>query len=237
MPKTFKLTMPNPCHEKWSDFTPTNKGRFCQACKTEVIDFTNFSEEEIKLYFLNTKGSTCGRFRKAQLKAYNYESQCQPAKKWVALLAVVSLLNTKEAKSQQIGKSVRTEQTHQHKSKPNIVDQAEQWKITGTVRDDQSVPVPGVNVVREGTTDGTVTDVDGKFSLTIKNPQSTETLWFSFVGYASVKLAIDAPKDIDVKLEPDLTGFLGEIVVGGVHAEALLSPKRLWRKVKHVFRK
>jgi TonB-linked SusC/RagA family outer membrane protein len=59
-----------------------------------------------------------------------------------------------------------------------------QWamaqKITGTVIGEEGLPLPGISVLVKGTTDGTITDVDGKFELAVKQGQ---TLVFSLVGY------------------------------------------------------
>lgn len=65
-----KIVMTNPCHENWEEMTQSSKGKFCASCKTDVIDFTQMSNNEIIDYFKSnkiTKG--CGRFYKKQLDA------------------------------------------------------------------------------------------------------------------------------------------------------------------------
>jgi hypothetical protein len=63
----------------------------------------------------------------------------------------------------------------------------QQKTITGTVKDATSGdPLPGVNVIIEGTTIGVITDIDGKFSIDV--PSSNAVLVFSFVGYTSEKM-------------------------------------------------
>jgi hypothetical protein len=59
------------------------------------------------------------------------------------------------------------------------VQAGEQKSITGTVKDNSSQPLPGVTVLIKGTTQGTVTNVDGVF--TMSNVPSNATLVFSFV--------------------------------------------------------
>tara|TARA_R100000501_G_C2603528_1_gene99959 strand:- start:28 stop:294 length:267 start_codon:yes stop_codon:yes gene_type:complete len=54
--------------------------------------------------------------------------------------------------------------------------------VTGTVLDEYDVGLPGVSVLVKGTTTGTATDIDGKFSLNVPNDQAV--LVFSFIGYA-----------------------------------------------------
>src|SRR5690606_34471034 len=58
--------------------------------------------------------------------------------------------------------------------------QPDEKSISGTVTDQDGLPLPGVSVVVKGTTIGTVTNAEGKFSLSI--PSGTEILQFSFVG-------------------------------------------------------
>lgn len=66
------LKIKEPCHEKWSEFTPTQQGAFCKTCAIDVIDFSEKSNTEIKTILkLNTKSKLCGRFTKTQLENYN----------------------------------------------------------------------------------------------------------------------------------------------------------------------
>jgi TonB-linked SusC/RagA family outer membrane protein len=72
--------------------------------------------------------------------------------------------------------------------------------------------LPGVNVVLKGTTNGTVTDASGNFSLSI--PASGGTLSFSFIGFATQDALVGERTIIDVRLGADVTQ-LGEVVVTG----------------------
>ncbi len=87
--------------------------------------------------------------------------------------------------------------------------------ITGTVTDARSgEPLAGVNVVIKGTTQGTVCDANGAFSLTI--PSGTETLLASFIGYRTLEVPISAgTTTLSIKLEEDVTS-LEEVVVSGL---------------------
>ena len=59
--------------------------------------------------------------------------------------------------------------------------------ISGTVTDENGVPLPGATVTIEGTSDGVSTDFDGNYSI---NASSGDTLVFSFVGYESVSTVV-----------------------------------------------
>src|SRR5690606_26960288 len=90
--------------------------------------------------------------------------------------------------------------------------------ITGTVSDQNGNPLPGVTVFLEGGSIGTVTDMEGRYSLSV--PEGS-TLVFSFVGYRSETRAIGSQSVINVTLQEDLTG-LEEVVVTalGIKREA-----------------
>ncbi|HZY81894.1 MAG TPA: SusC/RagA family TonB-linked outer membrane protein [Cyclobacteriaceae bacterium] len=85
--------------------------------------------------------------------------------------------------------------------------------ITGKVTADDGTSLPGVNVIVKGTTNGTVTDADGKYSLL--SPAEGGTLVFSFIGFQTTELLIGASSELDVKMAADVQQ-LSEVVVTGV---------------------
>ncbi len=90
--------------------------------------------------------------------------------------------------------------------------QAQERVITGQVTDVQSgEPIPGANVILKETTIGTVSDVDGNYSLKVNDDG---TLVFSFVGYTAQEMEIGNQSQINVALSPDVTS-LSEVVVMG----------------------
>ncbi|MFN7493917.1 MAG: TonB-dependent receptor plug domain-containing protein, partial [Cyclobacteriaceae bacterium] len=86
--------------------------------------------------------------------------------------------------------------------------------ITGKVTSaEDGSALPGVNVVVKGATNGTVTDADGKYSLSI--PSSSSSLIFSFIGLKSTEVPVGDRTIVDVQLALDVTQ-LSEVVVTGV---------------------
>lgn len=83
--------------------------------------------------------------------------------------------------------------------------------VTGTVEDAYGAVI-GASVIEKGTTNGTITDIDGKFSL--KVTKSDATLVVSFVGYQSQEVALNGQKTIKVSLKED-NEMLDEVVVVG----------------------
>jgi TonB-linked SusC/RagA family outer membrane protein len=88
---------------------------------------------------------------------------------------------------------------------------AQQKIVTGTVTGaEDGQPVIGCTVQIKGTTAGTSTDVDGKYSLAV--PEDATTLIFSYIGMKKTEVEIGARSIVDVSLEPDIKG-LDEVVV------------------------
>jgi iron complex outermembrane receptor protein len=89
---------------------------------------------------------------------------------------------------------------------------AQDVKITGKITDaSDNSTLPGVTIVVKGTTTGTVTDLDGKYALTV-NPGST--LVFSFVGYTTQEVVVGAQRTINIALQPAVTGLSEVVVIG-----------------------
>src|SRR5690606_19549330 len=82
-------------------------------------------------------------------------------------------------------------------------------RITGTVRDAENEPLPGVSILIRGTKGGTQADSDGKFSL---NAAPGATLVFKFLGYETQEVKIENQTTINVKLNPE-SRSLQEVVV------------------------
>jgi TonB-linked SusC/RagA family outer membrane protein len=90
---------------------------------------------------------------------------------------------------------------------------AQNRTITGTVTTaEDGLALPGVNIIVNGTTRGTTTDANGKYSLSV--PTSSKTLIFSFVGFEVSEEEVGERGVVDVKMKID-ANELGEIVVTG----------------------
>jgi len=94
---------------------------------------------------------------------------------------------------------------------------AQQRSISGTViSGEDNEPLPGVNVLVQGTNLGTVTNVEGRYSISV--PAEAENLVFSSVGFETQTVEIGNRSTIDLTLVPDLTQ-LGEVVVTALGIE------------------
>ncbi len=84
--------------------------------------------------------------------------------------------------------------------------------VTGTVKDESGQTLPGVNVIEKGTTNGTTTDVEGRFSLVVEGPESI--LVFSFIGYQTLEQAVGSQTDFSLTLAADVKALDEVIIVG-----------------------
>lgn len=89
---------------------------------------------------------------------------------------------------------------------------AQAIKISGTVRDSHNVTLPGVSVKLKGTAIGAITDIDGKYSVSVTNTNAV--LIFSFIGYTTREVTVKAGQVNDVVLSDESVG-LNEVVVIG----------------------
>jgi len=92
-----------------------------------------------------------------------------------------------------------------------------QTSITGRVTaGDDHAPLPGVNILVKGTTQGTMTDAEGRYAIDV--PSSEATLVFSFVGYLTQEVALAGRAVADLELKTDAT-HLSEVVVTALGIE------------------
>ncbi len=118
----FKVSIPKPCHEDWSKFTPDEKGAFCKVCSKSVHDFTKKSDDEIQSILVEqilAGNKVCGRFNEDQLESpqntfpelSSYSLNFQKIKKFAIALFLVFgsyLFNSIKSSAQKVGKIAYT---------------------------------------------------------------------------------------------------------------------------------
>jgi len=84
--------------------------------------------------------------------------------------------------------------------------------ISGLVNDINGQPVPGASVMEKGTSNGTITDVNGRFSISVDNEEAV--IIFSFIGMKSQEIVVGNQSTIDVVLADEMVGVDEVVVVG-----------------------
>jgi hypothetical protein len=228
--KGIKLRVPEPCHEKWSEMSQSEKGRFCMSCQKEVVDFTTYSDEQILNYFANTSGKQCGRFHPMQLdkKIVPVKTLERPSAIKLFLASLLVFLGLREGIAQEKKKSEPVSQTTNNGSLKEVEQKRAKHsypiKFEGTVVDSVSGEVLiGATVIIEGTGAGCSTDIDGHFSLIIpeKYEQDSVPIRVAFIGYESKRFYFtptNAPKRIELVMTSEILGG-GIVTVGVIEAE------------------
>ncbi len=86
-----------------------------------------------------------------------------------------------------------------------------QSTVSGTVLDENGLPLPGANIVVKGTTTGTQTDFDGNFTI---EASSDAVLIFSYIGYKTQEVSVSAQSTLQVSMELDAAELEGVVVTG-----------------------
>ena len=175
----LQLSIPEPCHENWQQMTPTDQGRFCNACARDVIDFSMMTDTEVLNYFTTlTHDKVCGRALPSQLER-TISKPKDPKKRlfWYWNYIVMFFLffgKGNSVKAQGITQVVTAADLN--KIKQTNINNALAGKvgevvvshnriITGKVTDIDGKPVSYASVKIKGTPTGVSADVNGVYSL------------------------------------------------------------------------
>ena len=230
--RQFKVQIPEPCHEKWSEMTAAEKGRHCASCDKTVIDFSVMTDRQI-IEFLDkqSKGSTCGRLKSSQVNRELIHSAARPgpSKSAIYMMLFGGLLASGAAQGQAcpppplMGDTILVERPMilGRIAAPVIDDKAELGEvvieetitISGSVKDEYGEPILYGNVHVQGTQIGTTTDIDGNYSLEVPLDYVDSMLVFSYIGFSNATHRINPErKKLDVKLKEN-PHLIGEIII------------------------
>ncbi|MCM4167118.1 TonB-dependent receptor P3 [Arenibacter antarcticus] len=95
---------------------------------------------------------------------------------------------------------------------PSKVFLQQQFEISGMVLDEVGVPLPGASIIEKGTTNGTQSDFDGSFSLSVTDEKAT--IQISYIGFETKEISVNGQKNITVTLAIDAAGLEEVVVVG-----------------------
>ncbi|WP_116108040.1 carboxypeptidase-like regulatory domain-containing protein [Lewinella sp. IMCC34191] len=190
----LRISIPEPCHEDWNRMTPVGHNRrHCASCDKAVTDFSWMTDREIHQYLAVAGNNLCGRFRRDQLDR-PVRAYVKPSTGWRAAAAGAGLLLSAGVGAQTADDAPVTEPEPSYAAMSEIIngDTKREARMKGEFRgqilDENGEPLIGVTVLIQGTTTGTVTDLDGKFELTVKAGQ---VLRLSYTGYEELVYLID----------------------------------------------
>lgn len=86
------------------------------------------------------------------------------------------------------------------------------YTVSGRITDERNAPIPGVNIIEKGTSNGTSSDADGRYSINVENENAV--LIFSSIGFITQEIAVNNQSVIDVTLAEDILSLQEVVVVG-----------------------
>lgn len=230
MKKTkYTIQITSPCNESWNEMTTNSLGKYCDNCAKNVIDFQDFSDDEMVRFLNKSKSPVCGRIANHRL---NKEIEINDSRKnyrFSILVASLVLVASNGVFSQIYVDKVITEQS----TVEQVVDTSKQDTIPskrvsnilrGKVIDAEfKENLAFVNVYYKDRKLGINTDFDGKFSLVFDDyqllPDSFEVV-MSYVGYENKSIWIQKDKfpvneEVLVALKEGGNCFqtLGELII------------------------
>jgi hypothetical protein len=231
MQPKVQFSIPQPCHEDWHKMTPSQQGRFCNACAKQVVDFTTMSDTELLHYFLDKQGEkVCGRMYPDQLNR-PVTKPVYPVKKklwqWnYAAMFLLFLSKSFGAKAQGAVKIIKTEQVppannNEFRGTVGMVAYKPTAAkiISGKITDESGEPVGFATVKVKGSTTAVSANADGRYS--IKANINTDELIFSAVGYELQTFVVKGKTNFDIVLATSKTTLEGDVIVtvGGISSD------------------
>jgi hypothetical protein len=216
MSKKIVLKIDQPCHEDWNRMTGADKGRFCAACKKEVVDFTTMSDAQLAAWFKKPAGSVCGRLAPDQLnREISIPKKRLPWVKYFFQITLPAFLFSARSNAQGEVK-VRTNYT-QVPSKQNPDTQTEFFSkektkiFNGYVLDQNRKPVQGAVVMLKKEYLYCVTDKNGWFQ--IEGSDAESYLLVTAENFITSKIDVRQQKVFKIILQPEFTGVMGVMIM------------------------
>lgn len=165
--KQLMVSIPEPCHENWDNMSPTEKGRFCNACSKEVVDFSTMSDAQMVLYFSKlTTEKVCGRVYPDQLDRVMAEPEPIKKKKWYWSYFTLFLLFFSKSSQTKAQGMVMRNTTTQTDNKANLSEIAK--VIKGRVVDKNGNAIPFASIDIKGALYATSADVNGNYTKKVR---------------------------------------------------------------------
>jgi len=225
---SVELNIPSPCQQDWHEMNANEKGKFCQTCQKQVIDFTHLSDDAILKIIEASSNKICGRFHKNQLERilisnYNKKDNTPYLKIFAGLLGISALLPRAEAKAMPVSQIQEIHQVNKeyHEKlilQSNIVHDTTKNLIQGIIKDaDTKETFIGAKIEVKNTSISAETDIDGSYKLLIPDTLLIENiiLKISYPGYETQEIILsekELPVIKNVMLQANCI-VLGEVVV------------------------
>jgi hypothetical protein len=236
MPSKFKIQISNPCHEEWDGMQAHVNGKFCGSCQKAVTDFTRFTDAELKRWFNQNQGNSCGRFKPEQLDRYIEEknqSFFKIFKPGLIAASVFAFLSVPKFTYAKHIKPLETEYKIQHSQALDDIE-GEYTFIKGRVYDQDGIGINNIDIELNGLHTHAKTAADGSFYIRMEKPKNrtigelvftsnafeTKKSLFILGGVKEISVVLQNRTQMDFtnqivadKLSDQLVGTLGGISI------------------------
>lgn len=230
----YILKIPNPCEQDWAKMTPTEKGMFCNTCKKEVFDLTNFSNYQLAKR-LDTNKNICGRFKKTQIDKELNSSKNINVSRFGIILGLSSFISISQPiYSQNKKERIEIKDKQEELSTTSVSKESFSDKIVirGNITDSNKYPLPGVTIILKGKSIGTQTNLDGNFSLEIpiEYLENKSKLVLTYLGFEPKEISINKKTElINTELTESEDILMGEVII--------IKRQNIFRRIGNIFRK
>lgn len=212
----FRFT---PCHERWEQMTPSERGRLCAKCNTEIVDFRNSTEAEIENTIATSTAKICGYYSIAQFQ--------KPGSRLATAATAATIALAFPAFTEGAQQSAAATPV------PNVAS-TDSTVIRGIVKDSVSgTPIVGAPVMIAERRIGAITDRDGRFRiLTREKFDRPVSLKAEFIGYwpRTIEVTAGDTKEVEFALPQAAINIVGIVVTP---AATPVTPPRpsFWRRL------
>lgn len=195
----MKITIPEPCEQKWSEMQPCGSNRFCNKCEKQIIDFTYYSDAALTKVIEENEGRICGKFTKDQLDRElisSYRKQSfftNLSARWLGLWLFLSspFYSIKAQTKIEVSPEFKTTKVDTNR-----------FYISGTVVGEDGQPILDANVKIIELGQETLTDSNGKFRIVFEDisfgKYTIEVLGYEFLD--TIKINNISPNSSDIKI-------------------------------------
>lgn len=197
----MNVKIPNPCNEKYEGMSPTELGRMCKVCNTEVVDFTNWETKDIVGYIQKSNQKVCGKLYLRSIPIKETKT-----KNWISFAASLITLFSSN--------SIVYSMSNNNISKPDIHSSYLQDSlITFQFLDKYNQHLPYVNLTNTKTNKKYIADNTGKITIPYEEKAKFKITYLGFkTRFIIIKKSFKKNDLTRVTLD-ESEELIGEVVV------------------------